>query len=167
MAELLSHVLFAYALFTVASWRLEWLSKRWVAVAVVGAVLPDLNRIGLLLGESTLEAVLGVPFSFDAIHTLGGILILSGIGALAFDKQQALAYGLLVAGALSHLLVDALKLYADGSAAAWLYPITWYRHPSPNLYVSSDPGVLAVAGSIALGVWVIDRHLTDTAENSP
>ncbi|MDJ1430841.1 metal-dependent hydrolase [Halostagnicola sp. A-GB9-2] len=167
MAELLSHVLFAYALFTVASWRLEWLSKRWVPVAVVGAILPDLNRIGLLLGEPTIEAALGVPFSFDAIHTFGGVLVLSGIGAIAFDRRRLLAYGILVAGALSHLLVDALKLYADGSAAAWLYPVTWYRHPSPNLYVSSDSGVLAVAGVLALSVWLIDRYRVDTTKQSP
>lgn len=167
MAEILSHVFFAYALFTVASWQLEWLSKRWVAVAMVGAVLPDLNRIGLFFRESALEEVLGVPFSFDAIHTLGGVLVLSGIGALAFNRRRLLAYGLLASGALSHLLIDSVKLYADGSAAAWLYPITWYRHPTPNLYVSSDLGVLAVAGSIALGVWLVDRRLIDTTENAP
>ncbi|SDJ56119.1 metal-dependent hydrolase [Natronorubrum texcoconense] len=157
MAELLSHVLAAYALGTVVSWRLEWVTKRWVAVAMIGALLPDLNRIGLFVTDATLESVLGVPFSVDAIHTLGGVVLLSAIGAMVVADQHRRVFGVLLAGALSHLLVDAVKAYADGAAGAWLYPVTWARHPTPNLYVSSDPAVLAVVGVTALLVWWTDR----------
>lgn len=158
MAELLSHVLVAYALFTVASWRLEWLTKRWVAIGMIGALLPDLNRIGLFASDAAIEATLGVPFDIDALHTLGGTVLLAGIGAMVLDRHHGLAFGVLLAGGLSHLLVDGLKIYADGAAAAWLYPITWYRHPTPNLYVSSDPAVLAVTAAVALGVFCVDRY---------
>lgn len=164
MADLLTHVLVAYALGTVASWRLEWLSKRWIAVAMVGAVLPDLNRIGLFVTDPTIEGVLGVPFALDALQTLGGLLVLAGIGTLAFDRYRGRAYGLLLAGGLSHLLLDAVKRYADGQAGTWLFPVTWYRHPTPNLYVSSDPAVLLVAISIAFAIWVIDRRWVDDHE---
>lgn len=158
MAELLSHVLLAYACFTVASWRLEWLTKRWVAVGTVGAILPDLNRIGLFVTDAAIESAIGVPFDVDAVHTLGGAIVLSGIGALAVTRAHGRAFLVLFAGALSHLLVDALKVYADGAAAAWLYPFAWYRHPSPNLYVSSDPAVLLVSVGVAALVWIVDRH---------
>lgn len=161
MADLLSHVLVAYALGTVAGWRLEWLSRRWIAVAMVGAVLPDLNRIGLFVNDPTVEAALGTPFAFDAIQTLGGVLVLAGIGALGFETHRTRAYGLLLAGGISHLLFDAIKRYADGEAGTWLFPLTWARHPTPNLYVSSDPAVLLVAVSVALCVWVVDRRLVD------
>ncbi|WP_440764296.1 metal-dependent hydrolase [Natronorubrum sp. DTA7] len=157
MAELLSHVLVAYALGTVASWRLERMTKRWVAVAMIGALLPDLNRIGLFVADATLESVLGVSFSVDAIHTLGGVVLLAGLGAMVVADQHRQVFGVLLAGALSHLLVDAVKAYADGAAGAWLYPVTWGRHPTPNLYVSSDPVVLAVIGVTALLVRWIDR----------
>lgn len=161
MAELLSHVLVAYALGTAASWRLERVTKRWVAVAMIGALLPDVNRVGLFVADATIETVLGVPFSVDAIHTLGGVVLLAGIGAMVVADRHQRAFAALLAGALSHLLVDALKAYADGAAGAWLYPVTWARHPTPSLYVSSDPAVLGVIAAGALLVWWLDRTRDD------
>ncbi|NGM69542.1 metal-dependent hydrolase [Natronolimnobius sp. AArcel1] len=161
MAELLSHVLIAYTLATIASWRLEWLTRRWVAIAMIGALIPDVNRVGLFVSDATLERLVGVPVSVDAIHTLGGVVVLSGIGAMVLSAHQRRAFGVLLAGALSHLLVDGLKAYADGAADAWLYPLTWYRHPTPNLYVSSDPTVLVVTVVGALAVVVCDRILRE------
>ncbi len=163
MAELLSHVLIAYVCFTIASWRLEWLTKRWIAVGIIGSLLPDLNRLSIVVSETAIEATLGVPFDLDGLHTLGGVLILAGIGALCFADEHRRAFGVLLAGAVSHLLVDAAKMYADGDAATWLYPFTWYRHPSPNLYVSSDPAVLVVSLSAAAVVWLLDRRYSETS----
>ncbi|ELY90786.1 metal-dependent hydrolase [Natrialba taiwanensis] len=158
MADLLTHVLAAYALFTVASWRFEWLTKRWVAIAMIGALLPDLNRLGLLVTDATLESVLGVPFSLDAMQTIGGVCLLAGVGAVVLTERHRRAFGFLLAGAFSHLVIDGLKAYADGAAGTWLYPITWYRHPTPNLYVSSDPTVLVITGIIAGSVFLYERY---------
>lgn len=159
MAELLTHVLVAYACFTVASWRLEWLTSRWIAVGLVGALLPDLNRLGLVIPEPAIEAAIGLPFDFGALHTLGGALVLAALGACFFRTGQHRAFGLLFAGALTHLLLDALKVYADGAASMWLYPFSWYRHPSPNLYVSADPLVLIIAILGSVGIWYVDRTI--------
>ncbi|OVE84440.1 metal-dependent hydrolase [Natronolimnobius baerhuensis] len=161
MAELLSHVLIAYALATIVSWRLEWVTRRWVAIAMIGALIPDVNRIGMFVSDATLEAVLGVPVGLDAIHTLGGTILLAGIGAMVLTTQHRRAFGVLLAGALSHLLVDGVKAYADGAAGAWLYPVTWYRHPTPSLYVSSDPMVLVVTALGALVVAACDYVLRE------
>ncbi len=59
MAELLSHVLRAFALFTVFKWWIGWFDDRWMAVGMVGAVLPNLSRLELLLGA---ELVRGLPW---------------------------------------------------------------------------------------------------------
>ncbi|MFP8953830.1 metal-dependent hydrolase [Natrialbaceae archaeon A-arb3/5] len=164
MAELLSHVLVAYAVFTAASWRVEWITKPWVAVAVIGALVPDLNRIALFVADPAVEAALGTPFSFDAIHTLGGVIVLAGVGAMVVSNKHVRAFAFLLAGALSHLFVDGLKAYADGAAGAWLYPFTWYRHPTPGLYVSADPAVLILTGSAAAVVFVVDRRIRSDSE---
>ncbi|ELY97298.1 membrane-bound metal-dependent hydrolase [Natrialba chahannaoensis JCM 10990] len=161
MAELLSHVLIAYVLFTIASWRLEWLTKRWVAIGMIGALLPDLNRIGMFVDDATIETTLGVPFGVDALHTLGGVILLSGIGALVLTEAHRRAFSVLLAGALTHLITDGLKAYADAEAGAWLYPFTWYRHPTPNLYVSTDQSVLLVTGTLAVTVFLCDRYWSD------
>jgi len=159
MTELLSHVLLAYAMFTAASWRIEWLTKQWVAIGMIGSLLPDLSRIGLFVTDVTIETALGVPFSIGAIHTLGGLTLFAAIGSLVVADHRRRAFALLLAGGLSHLLADGLKVWVDGAASAWLYPLSWYRHPTPGLYVSSDPRVLAVIGSIALMVALVDRRL--------
>lgn len=168
MAELLSHVLLAYAVFTIASWRIEWLTQRWVAVGMIGALLPDLNRIGLFVTDVAIESTLGVPFGIDAIHTLGGLILCAAIGSLLVADHHRPTVGLLLAGGLSHLFADSLKVWVDGAANAWLYPLSWYRPPTPGLYVSSDPRVLAVVGAIALVVALVDRGVinTDMTTNS-
>ena len=157
MTELLSHVLLAYIIFTVVSWRVEWLTQRWVAVGMIGSLLPDLNRIGLFVTDTAIEATLEVPFGIGAIHTLGGVVLFAAVGSLVIADHLKTTFGLLLAGGLSHLIVDSLKVWVDGAASAWLYPVSWYRPPTPGLYVSSDTRVLAVVGIAAVGVAFINR----------
>lgn len=157
MAELLTHVLVAYAALTVAGWRVDWLTPRWVALGTLGALLPDLNQLGRLLSGPAIERLLGVPFAYGALHTVGGVALLAGLLAFLFAERRR-AFTVLAAGGLSHLLLDALKIHADGRSGTWLYPLTWWRHPAPDLYVSADPRVLATALVCALAVFVVDRR---------
>lgn len=160
MAELLTHVLVAYILLTALGWAIEWLDPKWVVVGMVGAILPDLDKIGLFVDSSLLEGLLGVPFSWGAIHTLGGLVLLSAIGALLFETARARrrAFALLVFGGASHLLLDGVKKWADGFNGAYLYPLSWWRNPTPGWYVSADQWVLGVAVVCALVVFAIDRR---------
>ena len=160
MAELLSHVLVAYVLFTAIGWVLEWLEPRWVVVGMVGALLPDLDRIGMVLDEYAIEQAFGIPFGWGAIHTLGGVLLLSAAGALLFDtaKTRRRGFVLLVAGGISHLVLDGVKRWADGANGAYLYPFSWWRNPTPGWYVSADRWVLVVAIACAIVVFLLDRR---------
>ena len=167
MAELLSHVLIAYIVLTCASWRFEWLTQRWVAVGMIGAILPDLSRIGLFVTDATIETALGVPFAIGALQTLGGLLLLAAIGSLVVADHRRRAFGLLFAGGFLHLLTDGLKSWVDGTAGAWLYPLSWYRHPTPGLYVSSDPWVLVGVGTVALVVTLLDRGIIRPMSETP
>lgn len=164
MADILSHVLLAFGLFTVVGWAVSWLDRRWVVVGMVGSIIPDLNRVDMLLGDHIIEQSLGISFSWDAIHTLGGVLVLSAVGAMLFRNraQQIRAFGLLTAGGCSHLLVDAVKAWADGSNGASLYPFSWWRNPTPGLYVSSDMFVLVIGLVVASGALLVDRVILDS-----
>ena len=159
MAELLSHVLIAYIVLTCASWRFEWLTQRWVAVGMIGAILPDLSRIGLFVTDAAIETALGVPFAIGALQTLGGLLLLAATGSLVVADHRRRAFGLLFVGGFLHLFTDGLKSWADGGAGAWLYPLSWYRHPTPGLYVSSNLWVLVGIGTVALVVTLLDRGI--------
>ena len=162
MADLLSHLLVAYALFTVASWRVDWLDRRWVVVGTGGAAIPDLVKVRLVLDDATVERALAVPFSYVPLSTLGGVLLVAGLVALAFDRDRwRRVYGLVTAGGILSLLVDGLRVYADGRASAYLYPLSNWRPPTPSLYVSSDPRVRVVALVVAAVVVAVDRRLVD------
>ncbi|NLV14101.1 metal-dependent hydrolase [Haloarcula argentinensis] len=160
MADLLTHLLVPYILVTVASWRVDWIDQRWVVVGMGGAAIPDLMKIEIVLEERTVESILGFPFSYDPLSTLGGVLLLAGIIAVAFKRRHwRPVFGLVMFGGLTSLLLDGMRVYADGRASAWLYPFTNWRPPTPSLYVSSDPTVLVVALLAAGTVAVLDRRV--------
>jgi len=159
MADLLTHLLVPYVLLTVASWRVDWLDQRWVVVGMGGAAIPDLVKTEIVLNEGIVETFLGVPFSYAPLSTLGGVLLVAGVITLAFEKQHwRRVFGLVTFGGVTSLLLDGLRVYADGRASAYLYPITNWRPPTPSLYVSSDPRVLVIALGIAGVVALVDRR---------
>jgi len=159
MAELLSHLLVAYALFTIASWRIGWLDHRWVVAGTGGAAIPDLVKIDIVIDGDAVGSALGVPFSYTPLSTLGGVLLVAGLIMLAFEREQwRRVYGLVATGGILSLVGDGLRVYADGHTSAWLYPFTNWRPPTPSLYVSSDVRVLIVALVVAALVFVVDRR---------
>jgi hypothetical protein len=162
VADLLSHVLIAYALFTIAGWLIDPLTRRWVAVGMGGAAIPDLVKLDLVLDDRLIERTLAIPFSYAPISSLAGVLLIAGAIALLFTYERRRVYTLLVAGGTCSLVVDGLRAYADGHASFWLYPL-WWRPPTPNLYVTSDPRVLVVVLAVAAAVAVADRYVVETA----
>ena len=159
MPDLLAHVLVVYAAATALTWSRLRLSRRMVPVAMVGAALPDLVKAYLVLDSGTVEAALGLPFSWQPLHRLGGLLVLAGLGALLFDRRfRRPAFGTLLAGGVSHLVLDALIRRANGLAPPYLYPFTWWAPPSGDLYLSSDAWPAAAAVVVAAAVLAYDRY---------
>jgi len=157
MADLLTHVLVPFVLLTPLRWRFTQIQRRWIVVGMAGGAVPDLVKIGIVLDSDAIEAATGLPFSYAPISSLGGVLILAGGIAVLFAGRVRQAYSYLFVGGFSALLLDGMRMFADGRADFWLYPV-WWRPPSPNLYVSSDPRVAAVAVALALAVFAADRY---------
>jgi hypothetical protein len=151
MADLLTHVLVPYILLTVAAWRFDRITAPWIAVAMGGAAIPDLVKLHLLVKAFVIEENIGIPFSYDALSTLGGVALVAAVITVAFERRHwRRGYGYLVFGGLTALVLDGLRAFADGHASAWLFPLTWWRPPTPSLYVTSDRWVVAVAIGIAV-----------------
>ena len=171
MAEWVTHVCLAYALFTVVGWSVDWVDRQWVAVGVVGSILPDLDRLDLLLSGDLITATTGIPFNWNGINSVGGTVVLSAIGALLFAcrSDQRRGFSLLFAGALSHLLVDLPQRYADGLMLTnkYLFPLPAWRPPTPGWYVSADRWVAIVALLVALVVFGVDRYQTSATVADP
>lgn len=159
LAELLTHVLVAYALATALSLRYSWITPPYVTMAMVGAMVPDLNRIGLLVPEATVEGLLGVPFSWDALHTPGGTLVVVAIGALLVPTRiRGRVFAVLVLGMVTHLLLDLLLWSPTGYAYPALWPLTSHALPAGNLYLSTDRWPAVCAAAVATLVWYVVRR---------
>lgn len=157
MADLLTHILLPYVILTVASWQFEWLTKRWVIIGMAGAAIPDLVKINIVLDSSVIESLLGMPFSYAPISSLGGVLIIAAAITVFFQKQRRQVFVFLVFGGLTSLVVDGLRVFADGQSGFWLYPFTWVRPPTPSLYVTSDIRVPVAAVMVSTVVFIFDH----------
>jgi len=157
MAELLTHVLVPYLLLTPASWRFRWLRRRWIVIAMAGAAIPDLVKVDIVLDNALIESATGLPFSYAPISSLAGVLVIAGAIALLFAARSRRAYGYLLFGGFSSLALDGMRVFADGRADFWLYPL-WWRPPTPSLYVTSDPRVTVLSVTAALAVFLADRY---------
>lgn len=164
MADLLTHVLTAYVLATLLSLRDDRITPAMVTAAMVGGVVPDLNRIGLLVPSSTVEAALGVPFAWDALLTVGGVAVVIALGTLLVPRRlRPTTAGMLSLGALSHFTLDYLLLFPSGYTHPYLWPVTAAGLPGPNLYLSSArwPAVVAVAAAAAIYTAAARRRTPD------
>lgn len=159
MADLLTHVLAAYVLSTVVRWRVGF-HRRWVPVAMGGAVIPDLVKLGLLLDASVVQELLGLPFSYAPISSVGGVVVIAVAITIVFDREHwRRVYGSLLLGGVTSLVLDGLRVYVDGAGGFWLYPL-WIRPPTPSLYVTSDPRVLVGAVLASGVVALVDRTVS-------
>lgn len=160
MADLLTHVLAAYIVVKLLGLRYGWITAPYVTMAMVGAVLPDLNRVRLLVDDATMTALLGVPWSWGAQHRLGGVLIsVLIICVLVSDSARTRVFVMLSLGAGLHLFMD---LFLHNHPFPILWPLTTYRPPFPGLYSSSADAIWMAPAFVilALLVWIGVNHLT-------
>lgn len=157
MTDLLTHVLFVYTGMTVASWRYPRL-RLFVPISMIGAVIPDLSKARIIIPAGVIETALGLPFSWTAIHRLGGTLAVLALVATFFPKRlRSRVFGALLFGASTAYLLDAGLIRANGVTPPYLYPIAWMPLPTAGLYLSSESWPALVSGSVAAAVWTINR----------
>lgn len=148
MPDLLAHALVAYALGTALSWRYDWMRPPYVTAVMAGAFIPDLTKVQLVVSSVEIRALFGVPFSWDALHFGGGVLLSVLIGVLLAAPRTQRRVGITLAlGAGSHVFLDALLRTPSGFAFPVFWPLTRYRPPTPGLYLSTSvwPTIAALA----------------------
>ncbi len=158
LADLLTHAFIGYSIGIILSWRYKRIRTPQVTAIMVGAALPDLVRIRLLLDPIKIEQYLGIPFSWGPLHTAGGVLIIIAIGSLlTVPKDSKMIFILLAIGAISHLFLDSLLITASGYSYAVLWPFLEFHPPTPALYLSTDVSPAIVSGPMAFFVKTLDK----------
>ncbi|MFA1610803.1 metal-dependent hydrolase [Halobellus rubicundus] len=159
MPDLLAHTFIAYSVCRVLSWRFEWISSPYLTLGMVGAFIPDLVKVRLLLPGRTVEQLLGIPFAWGSLHTGGGLVVSILIGVVLLSASERRKGGvMLTVGAVSHSVADMMLLTPMGrSNQQLLWPLLQYKIPSPGLYLSTQPEPTLVTGVVAGIVWLIHR----------
>lgn len=161
MTDILTHVLTGYVLGTLLSFRYDWLRAHYVTVTMVGAILPDLTKVSLAIPSNAVGAFLGVDFDWFALHTPFGAILTAGIGAiLVDDDHRRRAFALLLAGAATHFLLDALLMSPSRFSYVLLWPFEVVTLPLPMYILSSDRWPAVVAATAAGIVWFVQRTTT-------
>jgi len=158
MPDVLTHVLVGYSLGTLLRLSNDRLRPAHVTLVMLGALSPDLVKVRILLPSAAVDALLAVPFSWDPLHTLGGSVLVGGLGALLVGPdQRRTVLALLAVGAVSHHALDLLLLKASGYAYPVFWPLTQYHPPAGGLYLSSDRWPAVAAGGVAAVLWAVAR----------
>ncbi|SDY74641.1 metal-dependent hydrolase [Halopenitus persicus] len=160
MPDLLTHVLVGYILGTLLTTWFDW-QLPFTTVVMLGAILPDLTKIQLVVSDVQIELFIGIPFSWQALHTFGGVTVMAGFGGLFTPRRyRRRVLLLLLVGSVSHLCLDSLLIKPSGYASAVWWPITATRLPTPGLYLSYDrwPAVLAAFLALITRYWSMHRH---------
>ncbi|MFW6305204.1 MAG: metal-dependent hydrolase [Candidatus Saliniplasma sp.] len=157
-ADLLTHVLVAFSVGIILSWRFKWISRNYITIIMLGAVLPDLTRIGLIIEPAYIENTFGVPFSWSPLHTIAGVFIIILLLTLVVHERYSKpVFILLVLGAFTHLFMDSFLLTTTGTSYTVFFPITFYNPPTPGFYLSTDMWPSMVSALAASVIWSIDN----------
>jgi hypothetical protein len=152
-------MLVGYVIAVALSWRYEWIAYPYVTLTMGAAILPDLNRIELALPASTIETVLGIPWSWVPLHRVSGTLLIVCLGSLlAPTRLRRRVFALLAVGATSHYTLDLMLYKPSGLSGPFLWPLTDHRFAIEGIYLSSDRWPALVMITIAAAVWYLDRR---------
>ena len=167
MADLLTHVFVAYVIAAVLSFRYEWITSPYVTVCMMGSMVPDMTKISLALSSEQIEAALGIPFDWGALHTVGGSFVSVLIGTVLVPSEyRKRIFALLAIGAASHLILDAFLFKTSGHMSAMLWPLTDYRFAIDGFYLSSDRWPALLSGALAAIVWQAKRYYGSSSSDS-
>lgn len=128
MPDWVAHLAFAFLLGK--SFRV-----RKISILLAGALIPDIGRITGFLPLSTRDAyALSLPF-----HSVAFSFVLAGIFASFLFRRVGLrpAFSLLFIGAMTHLFLDAMMLYAIGGVMP-LVPFSYEPISSISLFPSQS-----------------------------
>jgi len=133
--------------------------KPYITAAMVGALLPDLAKINLVISNWWVRQWLPVPFSWSALHTTGGVILsVLIVVTLVEPPYRKRVGGLLLFGAGTHLLTDAMLRSVTGRSFPIFWPLTLYEPLTPGLYLSTEPWPTALAIAVAAVLTGIDRR---------
>jgi len=152
MPDWVTHIAVAYILCTIIGFKYRQFNTSNTVLAMVGAVLPDVVKLGLVgefLGYEVWDQIW-------AVHLPLGTLIIAGMVSLFFqDKRTAFLF--FVLGAATHYTLDLLLFNVSGGIAL-LYPFYWEEWQL-DLFTTENFHVPIVVLAVAVLTYLVSRRM--------
>ena len=149
MPDRITHILAAWVLCTILSFKYKQINPAYTVVCMVGALIPDTYKIVIPLGLFGINAQnILMPF-----HLPVGSLIIASLFTLFFKERKKLVLSLLVLGVVTHYALDLLLINLDGGMAL-LFPFSWNTW-ALNVIPDDDFHITILAMGLTLVVYVV------------
>ena len=166
MPDWITHLLAAWMICTILSFKYKQINPAYTVVCMVGALIPDTFKIVIPLGIMGIKAEnILMPF-----HLPIGSLIIASLFTLFFKDHKKLVLTLLVLGVATHYALDLLLINLDGGMEL-LFPFSWNSW-ALNVIPDDDYHITILAIGLALVVysvsfWVRKRRDLDKITDQP
>ena len=157
MPDWLAHILVAYILCSILGIKFKVFNKENTAIVMVGALIPDIVKVGLLFDFLGMDV-----WDFVApLHTPIGSMLSAALFSLLFEfeaRKRILIFSLLILGASTHLALDFLLMHVSGGMLL-LFPFSWGKWQlrviqCDNYYVA------LIALLLACIIYIVSRYYT-------
>jgi hypothetical protein len=158
MPDWVTHIVVAWTLCRVLSFKFKEFNSANTLIVITGALIPDISKVVLGL------RLFGIDASdyFATIHLPTGSIIVAGIVSLLFPEKKK-AFLFLGLGLLTHYTLDILLEHVSGGILL-LFPFSWWQWQL-EFTNSSDYWITLLAVSIAVLVYLIGREVDKNDDN--
>ena len=120
MPDWITHILVAWTLCTILGFRFKQFSQQNISVVIMGALIPDIFKIYLVLRLIGIQA----QSFLTPIHLPVGSIVVAGIISLFFAERK-LIFFFLILGISTHYVLDLLMLNGGISFLYPFAPLKW------------------------------------------
>ena len=121
MPDWLAHVLFAWILCRILGIKFKIFSRESTAIVIIGALIPDVVKIGLIFDLFGIE----IWDYVDPLHTPAGSLLVAALISLLF--YDLMVFLLLTLGFVTHYMLDFLMGHVSGGMLLF-FPFSWEEY---------------------------------------
>ena len=149
MPDWITHILAAWMICTILSFKYKQINPAYTVVCMVGALIPDTFKIVIPLGLMGIKA----ENFLMPMHLPIGSLLIAAIFTLFFKEKKKIVLSLLVLGVATHYALDLLLTNLSGGMAL-LFPFSWDTW-ALNIIPDDDWHITLLAMGLAVVVYVV------------
>ena len=149
MPDWITHLLAAWMICTILSFKYKQINPAYTVICMAGALIPDTYKIVIPLGLFGINAQnIIMPF-----HLPLGSLIIASFFTLFFKDHKKLVLSLLVLGVATHYALDLLLINLNGGMVL-LFPFSWNSW-ALNIIPDDDYHITILAMGLTVVIYVV------------